>query len=212
MARRKGEDTTDMKRRRMPYMAKIKRDDPWGSADNAEIHAMCKRVAASAEFCSFAGWREDAGFKVIHFTTWAKARAMQHWIDRSRIAYRPVPKMGQTKEELDAEAREAIAWSLATGAVHRIVQAYASQDSHISGMCDAFRVATAAGRQNSGLQFAVESIIQWVRDNHADWFDRYRPVPAPSAPPPAKPPVRITTSRWPEPPPGPPPLRGRPIF
>jgi hypothetical protein len=32
--RRKGEDTFAMKRRRMPYVAKIKRDDPFRSADS----------------------------------------------------------------------------------------------------------------------------------------------------------------------------------
>ena len=37
------------------------------------------------------GWREDAGFLLYYFPTWAKARAMQHWIDRSGIAHRPMP-------------------------------------------------------------------------------------------------------------------------
>ena len=58
MGRRKGEDTFAAKRRRMPFVAKIR--------------------------------REDAGWLVCRFTTWAKARAMQHWIDRSGIAHRPM--------------------------------------------------------------------------------------------------------------------------
>ena len=86
--RRKGEDTFAMKRRRMPYVAKIKRDDPFRSADRREIEAMVKRIAAAGEHFSIAGWREDAGFLLFHFPTWAKARAMQHWIDRSGIANR----------------------------------------------------------------------------------------------------------------------------
>jgi hypothetical protein len=28
---------------------------------------MCRRIAAAAAHCSFAGWREDAGFLVYHF-------------------------------------------------------------------------------------------------------------------------------------------------
>jgi hypothetical protein len=28
---------------------------------------------------------------LFYFSTWAKARAMQHWIDRSGIAHRPMP-------------------------------------------------------------------------------------------------------------------------
>jgi hypothetical protein len=89
--RRKGEDTFAMKRRRMPYVAKLKRDDPFRSADKREIEAMVKRIAAAGEHFSIAGWREDAGYLLFHFPTWAKARAMQHWIDRSGIAHRPMP-------------------------------------------------------------------------------------------------------------------------
>ena len=82
-----------MKRRRMPYVAKIKRDDPFRSADRREIEAMIKRIAAAGEQFSIAGWREDAGFLVFHFTTWAKARAMQHWIDQSGIAHSSMPRL-----------------------------------------------------------------------------------------------------------------------
>jgi hypothetical protein len=87
----KGEDKFDMKRRRMPYVAKIKRDDPFRAADRREIEAMVRRIAAAGETFSIAGWRDEAGFLPFHFSTWAKAGAMQHWIDRSGIAHRPMP-------------------------------------------------------------------------------------------------------------------------
>ena len=93
MARRKGEDTFAAKRRRMPFVAKVRREDPFRPEDEREIAAACRRIAATAEFMSLAGWREDAGFRLFHFTTWAKARAMQHWIDRSGLARRPVPRL-----------------------------------------------------------------------------------------------------------------------
>jgi hypothetical protein len=123
MARRKGEDTLDRKRRRMPFTAKIKREDPFCSADQHEIYAMCRRIAGAAEHCAFAGWREDSSYRVYHFTTWAKARAMQHWIDRSGIAHRPMPKLGPPPEEAAERKRQALAWGLATGAVREVVQA-----------------------------------------------------------------------------------------
>ena len=91
----------------MPFIAKIKRDDPFCSEDTREIEGMCKRIAAASEFMSVAGWREDAGFRLFHFTTWAKARAMQHWIDRSGIAHRPMPKLGLSAEEIAEQRREA---------------------------------------------------------------------------------------------------------
>ena len=56
--RRKGEDTFAMKRRRMPYVAEIKRDDPFRSTDRREIEAMVKRNAASGEHFALACWRE----------------------------------------------------------------------------------------------------------------------------------------------------------
>src|SRR5215468_11810219 len=76
------------------------------------------------EHFGIAGWREDAGFVLFHFPTWAKARAMQHWIDRSGIAHRPMPRLGETPQEREERKREALAWGLETGAVHAVVQAY----------------------------------------------------------------------------------------
>ena len=90
MGRRKGEDTFAVKRRRMPFVAKIRREDPFRPEDGREVEEMCKRIAAAGEWLAQAGWREDAGWQVYRFTTWAKARAMQHWIDRSGIAHRPM--------------------------------------------------------------------------------------------------------------------------
>ena len=72
MGRRRGEDSIASKKRRMPFVAKIKRDDPFRPVDEREIEAMCKRIAATGEYMALAGWREDAGYRVIHFGTWAK--------------------------------------------------------------------------------------------------------------------------------------------
>ena len=65
------------RRRRLPYVAKIKRGDPFCPEDEREIEGMCKRIAAAGEFMALAGWRDDAGYRVFHFGTWAKARAMR---------------------------------------------------------------------------------------------------------------------------------------
>jgi hypothetical protein len=43
-ARRKGEDTLGAKRRRMPWVAKIKREDPFRPEDSNELYAQCKRI------------------------------------------------------------------------------------------------------------------------------------------------------------------------
>ncbi len=91
MGYRKGEDTSAIKKSRMSFVAKIRRDDPFRESDSREIDAMVRRIAAAGEHFSLAGWREEAGYRLYYFPTWAKARAMQHWIDRSGIANRPMP-------------------------------------------------------------------------------------------------------------------------
>ena len=65
----------------MPFTAKIKRDDPFCSADQREIYAIRRRIAGAAEHCSLAGY----------FPNWAKARAMPHRMDRSGIAVETLP-------------------------------------------------------------------------------------------------------------------------
>jgi hypothetical protein len=176
MGRRKGEDTPDRKRRRMPFMAKIRRDDPFGGADQREIQAMCRRIAAAAEHCSFAGWGEDTGYVVFHFTRWAKARAMQHWIDRSGIARRPPPKLDRTLEEVAEEKRQALAWGMATGAAREIVQAYRRARHAGEGELTSFNAAGAVsmvlGRPNGEVQDTVKVLLEWAKENHREWFYR----------------------------------------
>jgi len=144
----------------MPFMAKIKRGDPFCSADQREIYAMCRRIAGAAECCSSAGWREESGYLLYHFTTWAKARAMQHWIDRSGIAHRPMPKLGPTPEEEAERKRQALAWGLATGAVRDIVQAYRrarhAGDQGLTSFNAACAVGLALGRPNDEVRNTVE--------------------------------------------------------
>jgi hypothetical protein len=49
MIRRKGEDTIATKRRRMPYVAKIRREGPFRPEDAREVEAACRRMAAASE-------------------------------------------------------------------------------------------------------------------------------------------------------------------
>lgn len=169
MGRRKGEDTIAAKRRRMPYVAKIRRDDPFRPEDAREVDVACRRVAAASEFMALAGWREDAGYRVYHFTTWAKARAMQHWIDRSGIANRPMPKLGLSAEEVAERKRQALAWGFDTGAVRPIVQAYRQArhdgDSDLTSFNAACDVAKALGRPTGELQDTVRILLDWARQS-----------------------------------------------
>jgi len=166
MGRRRGEDSIASKKRRMPFVAKIKRDDPFRPEDEREIEAMCRRIAAAGEFMVLAGWREDAGFRVFHFPTWAKARAMQHWIDRSGIAYRPMPRLGETPQEREERRREALAWGLETGAVHAVVQAYRQArdrgESELTAFNAAADTALALGRPLDRVNDTARALIDWA--------------------------------------------------
>ena len=156
------------KKGRMPYVAKIKRDDPFCPEDEREMEAMCRRIAAADEFMVLAGWREDAGFCVFHFPTWAKARAMQHWIDRSGIAGRPMPKLGETAEERAEQQREALAWGLESGAARVIVQAYREArqrgESELTAFNAAADVALALGRPLDRVNDTARVLIDWAEE------------------------------------------------
>ena len=153
---------------------------------------MCRRIAGAAEHCSSAGWREESGYRLYHFTTWAKARAMQHWIDRSGIAHRPMPKLGATPQEAADRKRQALAWGLATGAAREIVQAYRrarrAGEEDLTAFNAACAVALALGRPNDEVQHTVEVLLAWARQNHREWFWRFAPPPAPAPKP--RPPAR----------------------
>ena len=135
---------------------------------------MCKRIAAAGEVLALAGWREDAGYRVFHFATWAKARAMQHWIDRSGIAHRPMPKLGETAEEKAARKREALAWGLQTGAVHAVAQAYRQArdrgESELTAFNAAADAALAFGRPLDQLNDTARVLIDWTVDGSKKRF------------------------------------------
>ena len=166
MGRRRGEDSVASKKRRMPFVAKIRRDDPFRPQDEREIQAMCKRIAAAGEYMALAGWREDAGWRVFHFATWAKARAMQHWIDRSGIAGRPMPKLGETSEERAERQREALAWGLSTGAARAIVQAYGQArqrgETELTAFNAAADAALALGRPLDRVNDTARVLLDWA--------------------------------------------------
>ncbi|GEP60630.1 hypothetical protein [Reyranella soli] len=180
MGRRKGEDTIAARRRRMPYVAKMRREDPFKPEDAREVEAACRRVAAASEFMVLAGWREDSGYRIYHFTTWAKARAMQHWIDRSGIANRPMPKLGLTSEEIAEAKRRALEWGVRTGAVRDVVQAYRqarySGDAELTSFNAACNVAAALGRSGGEVENTVRTLLDWARASYPDWFSRCEPV------------------------------------
>lgn len=179
-----------LRRAGLLHVAKIKRTDPFRTSDREEINAACRRIAAAGTWDSRAGWGSDFDYLLFYFQSWAKARAMQYWVDRSRIAYRPMPQLGPTKEEKEAKERELMEWALGSGAARKIVQTYRrcvfSGGGHVSGLCEAYQVAADLGLARDGLNAAVELIIEWAQTHHTEWFYRCRPPKEDAAPPKAR--------------------------
>jgi|FEC22Drversion2_1045045.scaffolds.fasta_scaffold00225_94 hypothetical protein len=172
MARRS--NPVSNKRKRLPYVAKIKRDDPFRLQDEREIAQACRRIAAAGDYLALAGWREESGYRLYHFATWAKARAMQHWIDRSGIAQRPMPKLGLTAEEKAERDRQALAWGLETGAAREILQSYRRArdrgDSELTSFNAAAATAVALGRPRGECENTVRVLISWAIEHRRRWF------------------------------------------
>ena len=161
----------------MPFVAKMKRQDPFRPNDAQEINAMCRRIAASSEYLARAGWRENADFRIYRFTTWAKACAMQYWIDRSGIAHRPMPKLGMTPEEIAETKRQALAWGLATGGAREIAQAYRrarhAGEAELTSFNAACTVAMALGRPTGEVERTVRHLLEWAKENHREWSNGF---------------------------------------
>ena len=83
----------ELKRRAFPHLARMRREEPFRSADDAEWRAVAGRIAGERDrWKDWAGWSPaDAGFKLIGFATKTETKAMQQWIAESGIETRPAP-------------------------------------------------------------------------------------------------------------------------
>ena len=74
----------------MPYVAKMKREGPFRAADRNRRHGPAHRAAAGQRF-AIAGWREEAGYLLFDFPTWAKARATSTRLTAAALPAGPTP-------------------------------------------------------------------------------------------------------------------------
>lgn len=82
----------DIKTRAFPFVARLRREEPFRAADAAEWQSAADRIAGGPDrWYAHAGWKQDYGFKLIGFATQAQADEMQEWIVSSGIETRPAP-------------------------------------------------------------------------------------------------------------------------
>jgi hypothetical protein len=77
--------------RELPFAARMRRDEPFRSADDAEWQAKADSIAGLKSWYVSGEWRDDADWKLIRFATKAEADEMQEWIAASGIETRPAP-------------------------------------------------------------------------------------------------------------------------
>lgn len=78
--------------KRLPFVARLKREEPMRSADRREFEEAANRIAGPTGWYAMSGWRPaDRDCKLIGFATPLEAEEMQRWIDQSGIERRPPP-------------------------------------------------------------------------------------------------------------------------
>lgn len=79
------------KLKRLPFFARLCREDPMHPADRRELEQAAGRIAGPTGWYAIAGRRKDADCTLLHFATQFEAEEMQRWIDESGIEKRPAP-------------------------------------------------------------------------------------------------------------------------
>lgn len=80
-----------LRKRELPFAARMLRDEPFRAADDAEWKAAADGIAGPKGWYVAGEWRNDADWKLILFATQDEADTMQRWIAESAIEMRPVP-------------------------------------------------------------------------------------------------------------------------
>lgn len=76
---------------RLPFFARLRREEPMYAADGRELDQAADRIAGPTGWYAIAGRLKEADCKLIHFATQYEAEEMQRWIDESGIENRPAP-------------------------------------------------------------------------------------------------------------------------
>lgn len=167
----------------MPHHAFVRRSFPFRRVDEEEIDAACRRIAGNTEYLIWAGWKDDRerDCRVIGFETPERAKAMQEWIDENRIADRPYPKIGQSKEEFAALREASLRWGFSTGAMRRVVQAYRRKmrESGEGPQAEYQAAHTVMLYRPPGDEPMIVGmfLVAWAKENHPDWFyGRRKPI------------------------------------
>lgn len=77
----------------LPFVARLRREPPFSSADERELKEAADRIAGPSGWYSMAAFRPDSGGRQYRFATAYQADDMQRWINTVGIEDRPPPKV-----------------------------------------------------------------------------------------------------------------------
>lgn len=91
MARR-STNSHQLKIEALPFVARLRREPPFSSADERELKEAADRIAGANGWYSMAGFRPETCARLYRFATTDEADQMQRWINESGIEDRPPPQ------------------------------------------------------------------------------------------------------------------------
>jgi hypothetical protein len=174
MSHRKGEDSPAKKRRRMPHVAVIDRNDAMRTADREELEQVCRRLTNGNEFYIGQRRQDDHDVYVVHFAEEHQAEALDRWLKEARFAARPGPPRQSVADRAAHEAA-VLRWGFRTGAVRRVVQAYRREmGASLYRALGAAHKELALYRLPEGLGDPAQVFIAWAQREHWHWFFHWR--------------------------------------
>jgi len=172
MARRRT-NTHAQRKRRLPFVAVIEREEPFLAADREEIEAECRRITNGEEFYHTMARFGRAYWHTVHFASQHQADAFSAWCTRTAIARRDVPRFGRSPEEKAAFREACLVWGFRTGAIRRIVQAFRHTKGPLMQQHSAAQNVAWSYRPPEDGDVAME-LVHWAMENHWHWFHRQR--------------------------------------
>lgn len=173
MSRRKGEDTPAKKRRRLPFIVVIEREEPFLDVDQREIDAACLRITNGAEYYHGMSRFDQKYWHVFHFGSQQQADAFKKisWdgnYHRRAMCYRPTPG------DREAHRQAVLLWGFRTGAIRRVLQAWRNTSGSLHQQNTAGQLMVSSYRVPEGNQEALHIFLEWAGKHHWHWLHRQR--------------------------------------
>jgi hypothetical protein len=89
---RRSANSHQLKIKALPFVARLRREPPFSTADERELEEAANRIAGPTRWYAMAGFRPETCGRLYRFATAGEADDMQRWINASGIEVRPPPK------------------------------------------------------------------------------------------------------------------------